>query len=97
MSAAKSIETLDRFDTIMKDHEIAQLVNELTKLMQETPDAQKRAVLSAELTWPLRSRNTAIMHWNNQIHVTKCLQKAIKRKNKHIKRLQSNLRYWRTR
>ena len=78
------------FDHIMKDHEIAQLVNKLTKLMQETPDAQKRAVLSAKLTWPLRSRNTAIMHWNNQIRVTKCLQKAIRRKNKHIKRLLSN-------
>ncbi len=74
----------------MKDHEIAQLVNKLTKLMQETPDAEKRSVLSAELTWPLRSRNRAIVHWNNQIRVTKCLQKAIRRKNKHIKRLLSN-------
>ena len=33
----------------MKDHEIAQFINDLTKLMQETPDAQKRAVLSAKL------------------------------------------------
>lgn len=76
----------------MKDHEIEQLVNELTKLMKETPDAQKRAVLSAKLTNPLKSRNMAILCWNNQIHVTKCLQKAIKRKNKHINRLQSKIK-----
>ena len=68
MSAAKSIESLDRFDTIMKDHEIAQLVNELTKLMQETPDAQKRAVLSAKLTWPLRSRD--LWHSLPHVHLT---------------------------
>lgn len=33
----------------MKDHEIAKLISELTKLMQETPDTQKRSVLSSRL------------------------------------------------
>lgn len=74
----------------MKDHEIAQLVNVLTKMMIDTPDAQKRAALSGVLTYRLQRQRITIQAWERQIRETKCLQKGIRRKNKLIKRLRSS-------